>query len=219
MSEVWDKKDYVDRYNDIYAPAEKELLAAAELLELNADDDLVDFGCGKGDFIASTLRLVRSAVGVDASPHQIDGARHRFKNEPRVEILESAFLDFDPRGRAFTKGFSRKALHHLNDEEKKEFFARIGPGFSKGALFLVEDAIFDFPRAELEARWDKLTADAAGFYAQEWERKKEDILRTFKDEFATGEPEWLAAMAAGGFSKVRLERRASFYGLLLAQKN
>ncbi|MDQ7772567.1 MAG: methyltransferase domain-containing protein [Elusimicrobiales bacterium] len=218
MSEVWDKKDYVDRYNDIYAPGEKELMAAADLLELNADDDLVDFGCGKGDFIASTLRLVRSVVGVDSSPHQIDEARRRFKNEPHVEILESAFLDFNPKGRAFTKGFSRKALHHLTDEEKKEFFARIGPGFAKGALFLVEDAIFNFPRAELDARWDRLMSDAADFYGGEWERKKEDVIRTFKDEFATGEPEWLEALEAGGFKKLRLERRASFYGLLLAQK-
>lgn len=218
MSEVWDKKDYVDRYNDIYAPGEKELMAAADLLELNSDDVLADFGCGKGDFLASTLRLVKSAVGVDASPHQIDEARRRFKNEPHVEILESAFLDFDPKGRSFTKGFSRKALHHLTDDEKKDFFARIAPGFAKGSLFLVEDAIFNFPRAELDARWERIMSDAADFYGQDWERKKDDVVRTFKDEFATGEPEWLAALEAGGFRKLRLERRSSFYGLLLAQK-
>ncbi|HNT97985.1 MAG TPA: methyltransferase domain-containing protein [Elusimicrobiales bacterium] len=217
MSEVWDKKDYVDRYNDIYAPAEKELMAAADLLELNSDDDLADFGCGKGDFIASTLRLVRSAVGVDSSPHQIDEARRRFKNEPHVEILESSFQDFDPRGRTFTKAYSRDALHHINDAEKEIFLKKVSAAMEPGGLFLIEDAIFEFPAADLEANWDALLAEAEKHYGEAWPARKDEVTGYFRNEFPTGLPEMGKMAEAAGFKVLKTSRDCMFFHSLLLE--
>ncbi|HBE89443.1 MAG TPA: hypothetical protein DDW67_09935 [Elusimicrobia bacterium] len=218
MSEVWDKKDYVDRYNDIYAPGEKELMAAAELLELNADDDLIDFGCGKGDFIASTLRLVRSVVGVDSSPHQIDEARRRFKNEPHVEILESSFQDFDPKGRSFTKAYSRDALHHINDTEKEIFLKKVSAAMKPGGLFLLEDAVFEFPAADLDANWDALMAEAEKHYGSDWPARKDEVTGYFRNEFPTGLSELQKMLGAAGFKALKVSRDCMFFHSLLLEK-
>lgn len=218
MSEVWDKKDYVDRYNDIYAPGEKELMAAADLLELNADDDLADFGCGKGDFIASTLRLVRGVVGLDSSPHQIDEARRRFKNEPHVEILESSFQDFDPKGRSFTKVYSRDALHHISDAEKEVFLKKAASAMKPEGLFLLEDAIFEFPVAGLEANWDALMAEAAKYYGDSWQARKEEITGYIRNEFPTGLPEIKKMAEAAGFKVLKTSRDCMFFHSLLLEK-
>ncbi len=218
MSEVWDKKDYVDRYNDIYAPGEKELMAAAGLLELNADDDLADFGCGKGDFIASALRMVRSAVGVDSSPHQIDEARRRFKNEPHVEILESSFQDFDPKGRSFTKAYSRDALHHINDAEKVTFLGKVSAAMKPGGLFLLEDAVFEFPAADLDANWDALMAEAEKYYGDSWQTRREEVTGYIRNEFPTGLSELKKMAEAAGFKVLKVSRDCMFFHSLLLEK-
>lgn len=219
MSEVWDKKDYVDRYNDIYAPGEKDLMAAADLLELNADDDLLDLGCGKGDFLACVLRLVRGAVGVDSSPHQIDEARQRFKNEPHVEILESSFQDFDPKDRSFTKAYSRDALHHVNDAEKEIFLKKISAAMKPGGLFLLEDAIFEFPASGLDANWDALMAEAEKYYGAAWRDRKEEITGYIRNEFPTGLPEIKKMAEAAGFKVLKISRDCMcFHSLLLEKK-
>ncbi len=218
MSEVWDKKDYVDRYNDIYAPGEKELLAAADLLELNADDDLADLGCGKGDFIASALRLVRSVVGVDSSPHQIDEARRRFKAEPHVEILESSFQDFDPKGRSFTKVYTRDALHHISDADKAVFLKKVSSAMKPGGLFLLEDAIFDFPAADLDANWDALMAEAEKYYGEAWRTRKKEVTGYIRNEFPTGLPEIKKMAEAAGFKVLKTSRDCMFFHSLLLEK-
>ena len=218
MEENWKDRKYVARYNSLYATPEEEFRKCAELLHLSPEDRLVDFGCGKGDFLALALETVSGALGIDLSENQLSQAALRFKGNPRAELARSAFLDFIPGPRTFTKGFSRKALHHLTDAEKKFFFTRAGKYFEKKALFLLEDGIFDFERSALDANWAALMKDCAAYYGSAWGRKKKDVSFCFRQEYPTGIKAWTAALAAGGFKVVKRERRSSFYGSLLAER-
>ena len=218
MEENWKDRRYVARYNSLYATPQEEFLKCAELLRLGPEDRLIDFGCGNGDFLAVALKTVSSAMGLDLSENQLGQAALRFKGDNRVELKRSAFLDLAPGPRTFTKGFSRKALHHLTDPEKKTFFTRAGKYFEKKALFLLEDGIFDFERADLDRNWPGLMKDCEAYYGSAWERKKKDVSFCFKEEYPTGIKAWTAAFAAGGFKIIKRERRSSFYGSLLAEK-
>lgn len=218
MEENWKDRRYVARYNSLYATPQEEFLKCAETLRLCPADRVIDFGCGNGDFLAVALKTVQAATGVDLSENQLAQAALRFKGRAGVQLAKSGFLEFQPGPGTFTKGFSRKALHHLTDAEKKTFFARAGRCFEKKALFLLEDGVFDFERTDLDRNWPGLMKDCEAYYGSAWERKKKDVSFCFRQEFPTGIKAWTAAFAAGGFKIIKRERRSSFYGSLLAEK-
>lgn len=219
MREDWSDEAYAAHYNRLYATPPEEFRACLERLHLTGEDSLVDFGCGNGDFLALAAERVRTALGVDVSGPQVDEAERKLKGRPGVEILRTGFLDFDPGPRRFTRGFSRKALHHLTDPEKDRFLARVGPAFLPGALFLLEDGMFfGFERGDLEQNWDALVGEAAAYYGEAWEAKKADILHSFREEHPTGAAEWERIFARAGFQVVERLPRCSFYGTLLAIK-
>lgn len=214
----WSDRNYAARYNRVYATSAEEFSSCLEQLRLAPADSIIDFGCGNGEFLALALKTASAAVGVDISESQLEQAALRFKDDPRVSLVRAPFHDFTPAAGAFTRGFSRKALHHLSDTEKITFFGRIGPGFKPGALFLLEDGIFDFERSDLDANWPQLMKDCEEYYGASWEQKKADVTFCFKREFPTGIKAWTAALEAGGFEVAERGRRSSFYGSLLAKK-
>jgi len=137
MEDNWKDRDYAAHYNSLYATPAGEFVKCAERLRVAPGDHVLDLGCGNGDFLAAAMRTAASAVGVDMSDGQLEQAALRFKGDARVELLKSSFMDFNPGARTFTRGFSRKALHHLTDPEKIIFFKKIGKHFKPKALFLL----------------------------------------------------------------------------------
>lgn len=218
MKENREDRDYAARHNDLFAGPGEEFLRCAELLRLAPGDRVVDFGCGNGDFLDAALRTAASAVGVDQAGSRLAVAALRFKGDSRLKLAKASLLGFDPAGETFTKGFSRKALHRLTDREKGLFFAKTGKIFAPGALFLVEDFIFDFERPDLDRNWPGLMKDCAAYYGASWERRKKEMIFCFRKEYPAGIKAWTSALAAGGFKVIRRSRRSSFYGSLLAEK-
>jgi len=219
MEENWSDKDYAAHYNRVYATPEEEFRSCLALLNLSGEDTLADFGCGNGDFLSLAAGLVKAAVGVDISGPQADAAERKLSGKKGVEIVRASFLDFKPGNRRFTKGFSRKALHHLTDPEKERFLLTIAPAFPSGALFLLEDGMFfGFGRSEIEKNWDALMSEAANYYGASWETKKKDIVHSFREEYPTGAGDWIRIFTEAGFDVIRREPKCSFYGSLLAVK-
>lgn len=219
MDGDWKSGDYAAHYNKLYATPAEEFAACMELLDLKPEDSLIDFGCGNGDFLLLASGKVKSAVGVDISGPQAEEAKRKLAGRPNADIVLSSFLDFDPAGRAFTKGFSRKALHHLTDPEKETFLLNLAPAFRPGALFLLEDGMYAaFSRADLDRNWDRLLEDAAAFYGDTWEAKKKDLVHSFREEFAPGTADWIRLFSKAGFDVVKNQPKNSFYGTLLAVK-
>ena len=200
-----------------FTPEEMERYLS--LLELKPEDIFVDFGCGNGELLLKAAPLVARAVGVDVSREQARSAREALRQTPNAEILNSRFQNCLLPDIVFTKGSARKALHHLEADEKPQFFRRISRNFASGALFLLEDAVFDFPKAELESRWPKILEEAAGYYGPRWKGMEEMFQNTLCREFAEDFSTWSAALAAGGFKVIKREQRTSFYAALLARKD
>ncbi len=218
MKENGEKREHAARHNELYAEPMEEFLKCARLLRLAPGDRVIDFGCGNGEFLDAALKTAGSAVGVDQAGSRLAAAALRFRGDARVKLVKSPFLDFEPGGQTFTKGFSRKALHHLTDREKTLFFAKAGKSFAPKALFLVEDVIFDFERPDLDRNWPGLMRDCAAYYGASWERRKSEVIFCFREEYPTGIKAWTSALAAGGFKIIHRGRRGPFYGSLLAEK-
>jgi len=219
MDGNWNDEKYSEHYNRLYATTAEEFGSCLKLLRLSAEDSIIDIGCGNGDFLLLASGIARTALGVDISEDQVAQARKKLAGRPGAEVVLSSFLDFRPGGRFFSKGFSRKALHHLKDPEKETFLMNIAPAFRQGAVFLLEDGIyFEFSRSELDRNWDRLMADAAAYYGDSWEMKKKDLIHSFREEFAASADEWTRIFDKAGFSVTDRMPKNSFYGTLIAVK-
>lgn len=62
-------------------------------LDLRADDDLLDVGCGSGDFLAHAAQTVRFVAGLDASDVQVRMARRRLRDRLAVGTAELVLGD------------------------------------------------------------------------------------------------------------------------------
>lgn len=219
MEENWLNPEYVHYYNDQYKTSSAEFRSYLDILNVDENDSLVDFGCGCGDFLLVASTVTSRVLGIDVSEVQTALASKKLARVPNAEVVCSELTDFQPGKRRFTKGFSRKVLHHLTDQEKHDFLQNVAPAFCSGGVFYIEDGIFfDFERADMTKNWSKLLAEAASYYGDKWDEKKHDIMHSFRDEFPTGIQYWTKCFNDAGFEVVQTMPKCSFYGGLYAVK-
>lgn len=215
---LWQKPDYARKYRENYSFPEKTLRKLLKKLNISGSDRVLEFGCGDGAFMSAAAKRAAWVHGIDCSCGQLAKAALNLKGLDNVSLEKKDFLDFSGGG-GFTRGFSRKALHHLSDRDKKSFFRKISPAFKPGSLFLIEDGIFfSFSRSMLEKKWSYLMKACEKYYGSQWEKKKKDVVYCFRHEYPTGLLQWRQALSAGGFRIVEVEKYSPFYGFILAKK-
>ena len=106
-------------------------------------DRFLDLGTGDGRLIA----LVRSAhpaaegLGLDFSQAMLDRAAERFAGETAVELQPHDLRDPLPRSRPYDAIVSGLAIHHLEDERKRELFAEVRERLAPGGVFANLDLV------------------------------------------------------------------------------
>lgn len=97
----------------------------------------LDLGTGDGRLLALLLidRPEAEAVAVDFSPTMLAAARERFRNSPRVRVvdhnLDHSLLEL---GR-FDAIVSSFAIHHCEDARKREIYAEVFAMLEPGGVF------------------------------------------------------------------------------------
>ena len=109
----WDARSY-DRISDMQLESGRDFLAR---VPVRGDEVAIDAGCGTGRVTRLLLeRLPRGRViGVDASPSMIEQARENLA--PRVELIVSDVLDFDPP-ESVDLVFSTATFHWIRDHDR-----------------------------------------------------------------------------------------------------
>ena len=106
---------------------------AADALELTADDDLLDVGCGAGSLLRDQAPGVRYVAGIDASEIQVDLARRRLADRIAAGTAEVVLGDAEalpwPDGR-FSAVASVNCLKFLVDPDRglREIHRVLRPG-------------------------------------------------------------------------------------------
>lgn len=220
MEENWSNDEYVAYYNKNYTTETEEFRKCLKLLNVGRSDSLIDFGCGNGDFLAEAAPIASFVCGIDLSPLQIRLAEEKLSGQSNAELVCTTFTGFTPGERRFTRGFSRKALHHLTDPEKAVFIKNIAPAFVSGSLLYIEDGIFfEFEREDLQANWDTLLRQAAEYYGKSWEAKKHDLMNSFLNEHPCGIGCWEKCLNDCDFKIIEKMPKSSFYGGIMARKD
>jgi ubiquinone/menaquinone biosynthesis C-methylase UbiE len=112
---------------------------ALGMLELGAEDLLLDLGCGTGVAVREAAEVVRQAVGLDLSSGMIAQARDRSAGLANVEFVEgdtSAPLPF--AAGAFTAALCTTAFHHFPRQEA--VLRELGRVLAPGGRVVIADA-------------------------------------------------------------------------------
>jgi tRNA (cmo5U34)-methyltransferase len=138
--EGWKDPAKVDEYLGRVGGLEPRLAGEAVLAEvlLRTPQRVADLGCGDGRLAALVLAerpSVAEVVAVDASAPMVTKARARFAADDRVTVLERDLrLDIGVLGEfdVIVSGF---AIHHLDDDRKRELFGEVARQLNPGGVF------------------------------------------------------------------------------------
>ncbi len=165
---------------------------ALDVAAPRAGETVVDLGCGRGGDVLRAAALVGPdglAVGVDANDAMLEAARARAGDLPRVRFLKGELAAVPlPDGRADVV-VSNCAINHAPD--KAAAYRELHRLLRPGGRFAVSDVVAE---EELPASVRHDPAAWAACYGG-----------------AIPEADYLAAIAAAGFSSVRVVRRTAPY--------
>ncbi|MGW8315335.1 MAG: class I SAM-dependent methyltransferase [Bacteroidales bacterium] len=98
---------------------------------------ILDLGTGDGRLLA-LLRIDHpdaEGIALDFSPTMIQAARERFKDDPRIQVIDHN-MDFPlPELGRFDVIVSSFAIHHCTNERKRQLYAEINNALSPGGVF------------------------------------------------------------------------------------
>jgi trans-aconitate methyltransferase len=103
----------------------------------------VDLGTGDGRLLA----LVRSrypeadGLGLDSSAPMLERAKERFADDPLVELRKHDLRERLPETGGIDAFVSGLALHHLEDERKRELFGEVHGQLRPGGVFANLDLV------------------------------------------------------------------------------
>ena len=120
----------------------RERMVAEFAARLADGADVLDLGCGAG--VPSTRDLAKRfrVVGVDASPRQVELARH---NVPDGEFYVADMAELEVAEASFDGVAALYSISHLPREHHADLFAKIHRWLTLGGLFLATLGATDGP--------------------------------------------------------------------------
>jgi ubiquinone/menaquinone biosynthesis C-methylase UbiE len=80
--------------------------------------NVLDIGCGTGDFIKLSREFDSVVTGVDISPKVIENTRARFKNDVNVHLMAAPIVDIEFKEQAFDMITSITVLQHILEKDE-----------------------------------------------------------------------------------------------------
>jgi SAM-dependent methyltransferase len=138
-AEEWTNAEHVDRYLARADEFPRRAEGESVLLEHVPRDvrRVLDLGTGNGRLIAllQTDRPEMRAVGLDFSDVMLAGARERFADDGRVELVQHDLDEPLPALGRFDAVVSSMAIHHLEHERKRSLYGEAFDLLEPGGVF------------------------------------------------------------------------------------
>jgi tRNA (cmo5U34)-methyltransferase len=129
----WTNRGHAEAYLERRAGIPRLDVGYSEMLEILPADPrrVLDLGCGDGKVMAL---IGGPGVAVDFSPAMLERARARFHADD-VEVVEHNLDAPLPDLGTFDVVVSAFAIHHCNDERKRELYAEVFDLLEPGGIF------------------------------------------------------------------------------------
>ena len=179
IEEVEKYDERMSRLRDV----KKEIDEIFKEIKLSSGQNLVEIGCGTGEFSIAASEICSAVTAVDVSQVMLDLASRKAEKRGRnnIKFVKAGFLDYEHDGEADAV-VSQIALHHLPDFWKLIALKRIYDMLKMGGRFFLRDVVYSIPLDKYEQKIKgllKFTCENAG------EENAENIARHIKQEFST----------------------------------
>lgn len=153
-------------------------------LGLNANDRVIDMGCGTGAFALHAARTCRRLYAVDVSRPMLEFCRRKgnaagLKN---IEYCHGGFLTYRHTARPVDAVVSVAVLHHLPDFWKLVGLKRVHAMLKPGGKFYLADVVYNFDIAGYRPRLDDMVQSLARKVGRRFAVEAEVTIR---DEYPT----------------------------------
>ena len=190
----------------------------ASLFAFNANDDVLDLGCGEGTFFTHAAPIVKSCTGLDISDSQLEAAKQKLSSFNNVKFVKSTLQGADFPNESFTKISIRKAIHHLTNDEKGILIDKACKWLKPGGLFIVEDLITTFALDRKDQRRDIIEAEAAQYYGERWPKLRDAFLTTLYVELPCDISQLTHHLLFTGFNVRKIINHTCFMATVISQK-
>ncbi len=204
-------RNLIPRYEEMHS------LLVQNLKNLNPKPRILDLGIGTGQTALQIMQKHPQATitGVDISQTMLDQAKLRLQQFlSQIQLIQEDIINYQPN-QFFDAAVAVLCIHHLNANQKQEFFKKIYPTLHAGSSFIIADIIkFDSLEETQfhEQKWKKFLEQNLG------EEKAEYWFENYKEEdlpdSVSNQIKWLEM---AGF-KARCIWQYLNYALIVAQK-
>jgi len=126
----WDPDDYDDGHGFV-AEYGRDVV---RLLDPQADERILDLGCGTGTLTAVIADSGAEVVGIDAAESMVAQARER---HPDLDLAVADAREYEPDG-TFDAVFSNAALHWIPDADHDAVLSMVADALAEDGRFVAE---------------------------------------------------------------------------------
>jgi ubiquinone/menaquinone biosynthesis C-methylase UbiE len=122
----------------------KETESMIKLIQLQTKDNILEIGCGTGEFSIELSRYCEQVIALDISQGMIEFAREKARaiGQNNIEFINAGFLTFEPKERKFDSVVTQLVLHHLPDFWKLIALKNVNSMLRPGGKFYLKDVVF-----------------------------------------------------------------------------
>jgi putative AdoMet-dependent methyltransferase len=154
---------------------DKECEKILDFIQVEKDFQILDMGCGTGNFAVRAARKCGIVHAVDVSRTMLDAAKEKAAKcgLNNIRFHHGAFLSYEHSGEALDAVVSQVALHHLPDFWKSVALKKMAGILKDGARLFLMDVVYSFDIDEYRTSLENFLKEVS-----------ERVDEKFADEFA-----------------------------------
>jgi len=212
-------EQYTDIMEQMVPHYRKLITSMLELLPENFEPvRVLDLGCGNGNVSTLSMALFPNAQHhlVDASEDMIAACKERFKGRPAT-YEQCLFQQLEMKSDTYDLVLAGFSLHHLEADEKEQFFKRLYPSMTDQGVFTCADLFInkeDKEHNHLLKEW-QMFVFSTGRTIEDWDWLADHYGAYDRPDKYRDQESWLLN---AGFERVELSWNKGHWGCLHAYK-
>jgi ubiquinone/menaquinone biosynthesis C-methylase UbiE len=184
----------------------KEAEYLIELLSINQNHAIIDFGCGTGALTMELARKCREVYAIDVSQPMLTILQEKADKEriSNIEYINAGYLTYEHQDAPVDIIVTKAAFHHLPDFWKVIALSRMNGMLKENGKLFLSDVVFSFDNGNYEA---EINYFLDNIRVNTGENLYQDAILHIKEEFSTFD--WIMdeMLKRTGFEIVRKDTR------------
>jgi ubiquinone/menaquinone biosynthesis C-methylase UbiE len=136
----------------------KEAETMCKLIDIQPDNEILEIGCGTGEFSIELSKHCKQVTALDISQMMLDFAEKKAKSKQRdnVKFIKAGFLTFDSGDKKYDAVVTQLVLHHLPDFWKFIALKNINSMIKSGGKFFLRDVVFSSETPDFDTYFSEL---------------------------------------------------------------